>query len=182
MRQRLVIGSSIGVQNRPVAAVRREKWGIPPLLRDFQGRWKSPALGLFHRPPFSSASSPTDSAIEPDFVAKNHARKPPHHFEKFKRQVRVCLQASPKISAQRHRTSYRSGGIVQEPGCHRRCQLDLRRIARENGVEIMPFPCAHPIGSKFFDLSFAEHGAFFSPPERFQAPGQGRYELARPQA
>jgi hypothetical protein len=42
------------------------KVGIPPLLRDFQGRWESPALGLFHRPPFSSAFSPTDSAIEPE--------------------------------------------------------------------------------------------------------------------
>jgi hypothetical protein len=102
------------------------------------------------------------------FVAENHARKPPHHLLKFKRQVGVCLQPSPKILAQRNRTSYSSGGIVQEPDCHRRCQLYLRRIVRENGVQIMRIPCAHPIISKFFDLSFAEHGVFFSPPELFQ--------------
>jgi NAD(P)-dependent dehydrogenase (short-subunit alcohol dehydrogenase family) len=29
--------------------------GIPPHLRDFQARWKSPALGLFHGAPSSTA-------------------------------------------------------------------------------------------------------------------------------
>jgi hypothetical protein len=30
-----------------VAAEAVEEVGIPPLLRDFQARWESPALGLF---------------------------------------------------------------------------------------------------------------------------------------
>jgi hypothetical protein len=40
----------------PVAAAAVEEVGIPPLLRDFQARWKSPAFwtfprsGIFHRP------------------------------------------------------------------------------------------------------------------------------------
>jgi hypothetical protein len=43
----------------PVAAGAVEEVGIPPLLRDFQARWKSPAFGLF----LGAASSTDRSTI-----------------------------------------------------------------------------------------------------------------------
>jgi integrase/recombinase XerD len=39
---------------------------IPPLLRDFQAEWESPAFGLFPGAAFSIALLPTNSAIEPE--------------------------------------------------------------------------------------------------------------------
>lgn len=51
------------------AAGAREEVKIPESFRDFQARWKSPALGLFLRAASSSTRfSPTNSAIEPLFV------------------------------------------------------------------------------------------------------------------
>ena len=40
---------------------------IPPLLRDFQAQWESPAVGLFHEAAFSTARLPTNSAKDPFF-------------------------------------------------------------------------------------------------------------------
>jgi hypothetical protein len=38
---------------------------IPAPLWDLQAEWESPALGLFHGAPFSTALLPTNSAKEP---------------------------------------------------------------------------------------------------------------------
>src|SRR5215469_6245068 len=44
---------------------RWKKCEIPLLLRDFQAKWESPAVGLFHAAAFSTALLPINSAAEP---------------------------------------------------------------------------------------------------------------------
>ena len=56
------------LESEPVVVGAVGKVKIPPLLRDFQAEGESPAFGLFHEVPFSTAHLPTISAKEPFFV------------------------------------------------------------------------------------------------------------------